>query len=71
MFKYNMGNKLVNIILSIIVFIMIILDALAIHDIISDEPDLLYEIGMLSVSILVFIAIGVYLKQRKQKSSQA
>lgn len=66
-----MGNKLVNIILSIIVFIMLILDALAIHDIISGEPDLLYEIGMLSVSILVFIAIGVYLKQRKQKSSQA
>ncbi len=71
MFKYNMNNKLVNIILSIIVFIMLILDALAIHDIISGEPDLLYEIGMLSVSILVFIAIGVYLKQRKQKSSQA
>lgn len=66
-----MRNKLVYITLSIIVFIMFILDALAIHDIIIDEPDLLYEIGMLSVSILVFIAIGIYLKQRKQKSSQA
>jgi hypothetical protein len=65
-----LSKKFINIILLFIVLALLTLDALAIHDVFVEEPDLFYEIGMISVSILVFIAIGVYLKQRKGKSTQ-
>ena len=65
-----LSKKIINIILLFIVLVLLILDALAIHDVLVEEPDLFYEIGMILVSILIFIAIGVYLKQRKGKSTQ-
>lgn len=65
-----MNNKITNIILCITVIIILIMDGLAIHDIFVDEPDLLYEFGILIVSVIVFFAIGFYVKQRKQKSPQ-
>lgn len=65
-----MNNKFINIILILVIFVLLALDALAIHDIILEERDVFYEIGMISVSIFVFIAIGIYNKQRKQKSAQ-
>ncbi|MCX6165043.1 MAG: hypothetical protein NTU73_09355 [Ignavibacteriae bacterium] len=50
--------------------VLLLFDALAIYDIKLEEPDLFYEFGLILGSILVFIAIGMYLKQRKQKSTQ-
>jgi hypothetical protein len=68
--RIGMNNKFINIILIFITLALLFMDALAIYDIIMGESDLFYEIGMVSVSILVFIAIGIYLKQRKQKATQ-
>lgn len=66
-----MKNKITNIILVLVIIVLLLLDALAIHDIIIGEPDILYESATIIVSIFVFIAIGVYIKQRKRKSSQS
>jgi hypothetical protein len=46
------------------------MDGLVIYDMLMEVTDLLYEIGMILVSIVVFIAIYIYLKQRKQKNTQ-
>lgn len=65
-----MSNKIINIILVFIVVIFLILDALAIHDVLVGEPDLLYEFGVIILSIFVFAAIIIYKKQRKHNYSQ-
>jgi hypothetical protein len=67
--RIGVSNKFINIVLAIISLIMIVLDALAIYDIILEEPDILYEISVIVVSIFVFVAIGIYIKQRKKKST--
>jgi hypothetical protein len=68
--KEIVNKNIINIILTIIILALIALDALAIHDIFVGEPDVMYELAMILVSILVFVAIYYYVKQRKQKSTQ-
>jgi hypothetical protein len=43
------------------------MDGLVIYDMFVEDTDMIYEIGMILVSLLVFAAIILYLKQRKQK----
>ncbi len=65
-----MNTKFVNIILILIVLILLLLDGFAIHDLLMEEPDIMYEVSVLAVSVLVFIAIWYYLKQRKKSISK-
>jgi uncharacterized membrane protein len=65
-----MSEKIINIILILIVISLLAMDGLVIYDMLMEVTDLLYEIGMILVSIVVFIAIFIYLKQRKQKNTQ-
>jgi hypothetical protein len=67
--RIEVNNKFINIVLALISLVMLVLDAIAIYDIIFEEPDILYEISVIVVSIFVFVAIGIYIKQRKKKST--
>jgi len=46
------------------------MDVLVIYDMFSVDADITYGIGMILVSFLVFAAIIMYIRQRKQKSTQ-
>jgi hypothetical protein len=66
-----MPAKIINILLILIVVVLLSMDGMVIYDLFTEETDMLYEIGMILISIVVFIAILVYLNQRnKIKSTQ-
>jgi hypothetical protein len=65
-----MNKKIINIILIASILILIVLDALALHDIFVCEQDITNELAMTLVSIPAFAAIYFYFKQRKLKSTQ-
>jgi hypothetical protein len=66
----SLSKTIINIALIFITASMILIDVLAFYDIFTGEPDTEYQIGMIILSILVYIAIGYYLKQVKQRESQ-
>jgi uncharacterized protein YneF (UPF0154 family) len=45
------------------------MDGMVVYDLFTEETDMLYEIGMIVISIIVFLAIGVYINQRKKFKS--
>jgi len=61
--------KIINILLSLIIIILLIMDGMVVYDLFTEETDMLYEIGMIVISIIVFLAIGVYINQRKKFKS--
>jgi len=46
------------------------MDGLVLYDMFTDETDITYEIEMILVSSVVFIAIIRYIKQRNKKNTQ-
>jgi hypothetical protein len=71
LFKENqLSRQIINLILSLIILSLLFMDGLVIYDIFTEETDFIYEIGMIIVSFLVFIAIAMYVKQRKKKITQ-
>jgi hypothetical protein len=65
-----LSNYIINIILTLIVLSLLYMDGLVLYDMFTDETDITYEIEMILVSSVVFIAIIRYIKQRNKKNTQ-
>lgn len=61
-----MPAKIINILLILIIIILLAMDGMVVYDMFTEETDMIYESGMIVISIIVFFAIAVYINQRKK-----
>ena len=62
-----MAEKIINIILVLVIVAVLFMDGIVAYDLFSDETDIVYEIGILILSLFIFYTIRIYYKQRKQR----